>query len=69
MKAPQSIPRLFIEEELGQDLIECALVAAPVGLGAVTAMKGLTKTIGNALTAVSNSLANAISARHPAPVD
>jgi pilus assembly protein Flp/PilA len=50
----------LIAEESGQDLIEYALVAALVGLGAVAAMRGLSNTIGNNFNAVGNSLTNAI---------
>ena len=49
----------LINEDSGQDLIEYALVAALVGLGAVTAMKGLSGSIGNAFNGVGTSLANA----------
>jgi len=47
-------------EDSGQDLIEYALVAALVGLGAVAAMKGLSNTIGNTFSGVGNSLTNAV---------
>jgi pilus assembly protein Flp/PilA len=49
----------FINDESGQDLIEYALVAALVGLGAVAAMKGLNTSIANAFNGVGTSLANA----------
>jgi pilus assembly protein Flp/PilA len=49
----------LINEDSGQDLIEYALVAALVGLGAVAAMKGLSNSIGTAFNGVGNSLANA----------
>ena len=45
-----------IREESGQDLIEYALVAALVGLGAVTAMKSLATTISSAFTSIGTSL-------------
>lgn len=50
----------FMKDESGQDLIEYALVAALVGLGAVAAMKGLSNTIGNTFNGVGNSLTNAV---------
>jgi pilus assembly protein Flp/PilA len=50
----------LIVEESGQDLIEYALVAALVGLGAVAAMKGLSNSIGNTFNGVGNSLTNSI---------
>jgi pilus assembly protein Flp/PilA len=50
----------LVKEDSGQDLIEYALVAALVGLGAVAAMKGLNNTIGNTFNGVGNSLTNAV---------
>jgi pilus assembly protein Flp/PilA len=50
----------FIADESGQDLIEYALVAALVGLGALTAMRGLSNSIKNSYTVVGTSLTNAI---------
>ena len=44
----------------GQDLIEYALVAALVGLGAVAAMKGLSNSIGNTFNSVGSSLTNSV---------
>lgn len=46
-------------DESGQDLIEYALVAALVGLGAVLAMKGLSNSIKNSFNGVGTSLTNA----------
>ena len=43
-------------EESGQDLIEYALVAALVGLGAVAAMRGLANNIGTAFNGIGNTL-------------
>ena len=50
----------LMAEDSGQDLIEYALVAALVGLGAVGAMKGLSTSIGNTFSGVGNSLTNAV---------
>lgn len=49
----------FAWEELGQDLIEYALLAALLGLGAVSSMKGLSVQISNSFSNVSNTFANA----------
>ena len=49
----------FMNDESGQDLIEYALVAGLIGLGAVAAMTGLSGKIGNAFNAVGNSLTSA----------
>ena len=46
----------LILEESGQDLIEYALVAALVGLGAVAAMGNLANAIKNSFNTVANSL-------------
>jgi len=49
----------LISEDSGQDLIEYALVAALVGLGAVAAMKGLGNSISTTFTGVGTSLTTA----------
>lgn len=49
----------LITEDSGQDLIEYALVAALVGLGAVVAMKGLSNSMKNSFNGVGTSLTNA----------
>jgi pilus assembly protein Flp/PilA len=54
------ILKKLITEDSGQDLIEYALVAALVGLGAVAAMKGLSNNIGKTFNGVGNSLTNAV---------
>ena len=46
----------LMNDESGQDLIEYALVAGLIGLGAVTAMKSLSTTIGTAFTTIGTSL-------------
>lgn len=51
----QAVSR-FVKDDSGQDLIEYALVAALVGLGAVTAMKGLATSIGTAFSTIGTSL-------------
>ena len=50
----------FMKDESGQDLIEYALVAGLIGLGAVVAMTGLSGKIGNAFNTVGNNLTNNI---------
>jgi pilus assembly protein Flp/PilA len=60
MKNMKQLLNNLIVEESGQDLIEYALVAALVGLGAVAAMKGLSNSIGNTFSGVGNSLTNAV---------
>jgi len=46
----------LMNDESGQDLIEYALVAALVGLGAVAAMKTLGSNINTAFTSVGTTL-------------
>ena len=46
----------LVQEESGQDLIEYALVAALIGLGAVASMQKFATTIGNAFTTVGSTL-------------
>jgi pilus assembly protein Flp/PilA len=50
----------FISDESGQDLIEYALVAAIIALGATAAMTTLAKSITAAFTKVGTSLTNAV---------
>jgi pilus assembly protein Flp/PilA len=59
-RAKALLTRLMVEES-GQDLIEYALVAALVGLGAVLAMKGLSNSVKTTFNGVGNSLTNSIS--------
>ena len=50
----------FAEDESGQDLIEYALVAGLIALGAIAAMTGLSGKIGTAFNTVGNNLTNNI---------
>jgi pilus assembly protein Flp/PilA len=56
MKNIKSILNNLIAEESGQDMIEYALVAALVALGAVASMKTLATNIGSAFTSVGTTL-------------
>ena len=49
-----------MQDESGQDLIEYALVAGLIALGAIAAMTGLSGTIGNTFSSVGNSLTDAV---------
>ena len=51
----QLLNNLMVEES-GQDLIEYALVAALVGLGAVASMRSLSTSIGSAFTSIGTTL-------------
>jgi pilus assembly protein Flp/PilA len=56
----KQLMRNLINDESGQDLIEYALVAALVGLGAVASMNSLANSIGNTFNGVGNALTNAV---------
>ena len=60
MKNLKQAVAIFMKDESGQDLIEYALVAGLIGLGAVVAMSGLATKIGTAFGTVGNQLTNAI---------
>jgi pilus assembly protein Flp/PilA len=50
--------------ECGQDLIEYALVAALIALGAIAVMNGLATGIRNAFSEISSDLTSAVHLRH-----
>jgi pilus assembly protein Flp/PilA len=53
--------RLFItllKDDRGQDLIEYALIAALIGLGATAALKNLATTVSSAFTTLGTRLIN-----------
>jgi pilus assembly protein Flp/PilA len=52
--------RTLRDDESGQDLIEYALVAALIGLGAVATMSTLASNIGTAFSSVGSQLTSAI---------
>ena len=60
MKNIKQVFAAFMKDESGQDLIEYALVAGLIGLGAVVAMTGLSGKISNAFNTVGNNLTNAM---------
>jgi len=59
MKNMKQILTNLMNEDSGQDLIEYALVAALVGLGAVAAMGGLKNAVSNTFNTIGTSLTNA----------
>jgi pilus assembly protein Flp/PilA len=60
MKNVKLVFGALLKDESGQDLIEYALVAGLIGLGAVLAMSGLATKIGTAFNSVGNNLTNAV---------
>ena len=50
----------LLRDESGQDLIEYALVAALIALGAIAAMNNVATGISNAFAAVSSDLTSAV---------
>ena len=55
----KTLLRRLASDDSGQDLIEYALVAALIGLGALTAMKGMSNSVKNTYNGVGTSLSNA----------
>jgi len=60
MKNLKNVFAALLNDESGQDLIEYALVAGLIGLGAVLAMTTLSTKIGTAFNTVGNQLTNAV---------
>lgn len=60
MKNLKNIVTALLQDESGQDLIEYALVAGLIGLGAVVAMGALSTNLGNAFNTVGSKLTNAV---------
>jgi len=60
MKNITEFIRNFAQDESGQDLIEYALVAGLIGLGAVAAMTSLSTAISTAFSNVSSRLTSAV---------
>ena len=60
MRNIRSVVCTFLHEDSGQDLIEYALVAGLIALGAIVAMGGLSTKIGSAFNTVGNNLTNAV---------
>jgi len=60
MKNLKQLAQNLMVEESGQDLIEYALVAALVGLGAVASMKSLSTSIGSAFTSIGTTLSTSV---------
>jgi pilus assembly protein Flp/PilA len=48
--------RNLLQDESGQDLIEYALVAALIALGAVVAMRGLATGLSSAFSSIASNL-------------
>ena len=55
----QRLKQLAVDDT-GQDLIEYALVAALIGVAAISAMRVLSNSIGKSFNGVGNSLTNAV---------
>ena len=51
----------LLRDESGQDLIEYALVAALIALGAITAMKNIATGISTAFSTISSDLTSSVS--------
>jgi pilus assembly protein Flp/PilA len=51
---------MFLQDESGQDLIEYALLAALLGLSAVTAIKGIGTKLASTFTSIGTSVTSAV---------
>ena len=60
MKKIKNVLIALAKQESGQNLIEYALVAGIIGLGAVVAMTALKTNISTAFSTVGNQLANSV---------
>ncbi len=60
MTAFTRIVNLLLSDESGQDLIEYALIAGLIGLGAVGSSSALAGNITSAFTSIGNSLSSAV---------
>jgi len=59
-RVPHAFWSQLLDDEAGQDLIEYALIAAIVGLGAIASLKGLSTKIGSSFSSVSSTLTSAV---------
>jgi pilus assembly protein Flp/PilA len=60
MKNFKMIAKNFVNDESGQDLIEYALVAAVVSLGAVASLQPLAAEVGSVFSSVTTTLSAAV---------
>jgi pilus assembly protein Flp/PilA len=60
MKNYCEVLNCLMKDESGQNLIEYALVAAFIGFGSITALKGVSTSIHDAFTSVSSTINSAI---------
>jgi len=60
MQNTKQLINKLIQDESGQDLIEYALVAALVGLGAVATMQKVASAINSAFNSISSNITNAV---------
>jgi len=60
MKKIKPILLVLLKDESGQDLIEYALVAGLIALGAIAAMTALAGQVGNTFNSVGNTITSAV---------
>jgi len=60
MKRVHDVLLVLLADETGQDLIEYAVVAGLIGLGAVVSLTSVTTKIRTAFNSVGNQLTNAV---------
>ena len=60
MNAFQNFVSRLLHEDSGQDLIEYALIASLIGLGALTSMNSLSTAVSTAFSSVSTTLTSSV---------
>jgi pilus assembly protein Flp/PilA len=60
MKSFKMIAKNFVNDESGQDLIEYALVAAVISLGAVASLGPLATEVASVFTSITGALTGAV---------
>jgi pilus assembly protein Flp/PilA len=60
MKSFEKIAKSFVADESGQDLIEYALVAAVISLGAVASLQPLAAEVSSLFSSVTTTLSSAV---------
>jgi pilus assembly protein Flp/PilA len=60
MKSYNKFLKMFLQDESGQDLIEYALVAAVISLGAVASLQPLANEVGSVFTSITGALTTAV---------
>lgn len=60
MRFPHPVFDALLHDDAGQDMIEYALVAALVGLGAIVSLRSVATGVRNAFTSISTAVTSAV---------